>query len=515
MVRNLRYRRAETSGLVMEGLRKMALGQPAWTAFVVALISRLMLVVGSQVTHRWPLIPDEGLYVELATLAVDGRIDEICCGGYGPELYSSVRLFVWPLYGLVALFGPRTWILQMPAVLFGAVTAFVVSRIAGRFVSARWALFAGLVMALLPSAVLHSSTVLRESLIWLLVAGAAWLVIFWTEDGGLRRLVICSVGLLLVVIGLGWVRDQTAVLAAWSLVPVALFVRNQRRERLCLLVVLLLVGPWVTASGPAGLQLVENSFPKLGTIRAWMSEGAQSAFVTFEQFPSSVPGVSGTSGSVEVGESEIVLGQTDPSSSVPGVSGTSGSVEVGESEIVLGQTDPSSSVPGVSGTSDVEAGASAISQRGTTMVVKDGRSFDIVSHTMLVDNSIVQNLKQVPNGLAAFYFRPFPWEARGEKPLQFRLASIENSLWLFLYGFALFGIRPLWRLHPALLIFAASNFLLTGLVAAVTQGNLGTAFRHRLQILWVVALLTVVGGEYLWARRQAQRLRRVEPGLLS
>ena len=462
MVRNLRYRRAETSGLVMEGLRKMALGQPAWTAFVVALISRLMLVVGSQVTDRWPLIPDEGLYVDLATLAVDGRIDEICCGGYGPALYSSVRLFVWPLYGLVALFGPRTWILQMPAVLFGAVTAFVVSRIAGRFVSARWALFAGLVMALLPSAVLHSSTVLRESLIWLLVAGAAWLVIFWTEDGGLRRLVICSVGLLLVVIGLGWVRDQTAVLAVWSLVPVALFVRNQRRERLCLLVVLLLVGPWVTASGPAGLQLVENSFPKLGTIRAWMSEGAQSAFVTFEQLPPSV-----------------------------------------------------SSVPGVSGTSDVEAGASAISQRGTTMVVKDGRSFDIVSHTMLVDNSIVQNLKQVPNGLAAFYFRPFPWEARGEKPLQFRLASIENSLWLFLYGFALFGIRPLWRLHPALLIFAASNFFLTGLVASVTQGNLGTAFRHRLQILWVVALLTVVGGEYLWARRQAQRLRRVEPGLLS
>ena len=71
----------------MERLRKMALGQPAWTAFVVALISRLMVVAGSQVTHRWPLIPDEGSYVELAVLANDGRINDFCCGHYGPALY--------------------------------------------------------------------------------------------------------------------------------------------------------------------------------------------------------------------------------------------------------------------------------------------------------------------------------------------------------------------------------------------------------------------------------------------
>ena len=227
----------------MERLRKMALGQPAWTAFVVALISRLMVVAGSQVTHRWPLIPDERPYVELAVLANDGRINDFCCGGYGPALYSSSKLFLWQIHGLVALFGPRTWILQLPAVLFGAAGAFVVSRIAGRFVSAKWALFAGLVMAFLPSAVLHSSTVLRESLIWALVVGAAWLVIAWTEGSGLGRLVICSAGLLLAVVGLGLLRDQTAVLVAWSLVPVALFVGNQRRRRIGLMVTVLVVGP--------------------------------------------------------------------------------------------------------------------------------------------------------------------------------------------------------------------------------------------------------------------------------
>ena len=470
----------------MERFRKMALGQPAWTAFVVALISRLMLVAGSQVTHRWPLIPDEGSYVELAVLANDGRINDFCCGGYGPALYSSSKLFIWQIHGLVALFGPRTWILQLPAVLFGAAGAFVVSRIAGRFVSAKWALFAGLVMAFLPSAILHSSTVLRESLIWALVVGAAWLVIAWTEDSGLGRLVICSAGLLLAVVGLGLLRDQTAVLVAWSLVPVALLVRNQRRERLGLVVVLLVVGPWVTASGPAGLLLLDHSFERLGTIRAWMSGEAESAFVSFDSLGGRdffLPFDAGEVRARAAEEAEIVPEQTTP---------------------------PSSGAQYADGRLSAGAGAVAMAQREIVEVLKDGRSFSVVGGNLLVDNSMVENLKTIPNGLAAFYLRPFLWEATAEQSFKLRLASAENILWLLLYGFALFGIRPLWRLHPALLVFVASYFLSVGLGASVTHGNLGTAFRHRLQILWVVVLLAVVGGERLWKRRQS---RSGEPGL--
>ena len=511
----------------MEGLRKMALGQPAWTAFVVALVSRLMVVAGSQVTHRWPLIPDEGSYVELAVLANDGRINDFCCGGYGPALYSSSKLFIWQIHGLVALFGPRTWILQLPAVLFGAAGVFIVSRIAGRFVSAKWALFAGLVMAFLPSALLHSSTVLRESLIWALVVGAAWLVIAWTEDSGLGRLVICSAGLLLAVVGLGLLRDQTAVLVAWSLVPVALLVRNQRRERLGLVVILLVVGPWITGTGPAGLQLLDHSFSKLGTIRAWMSGEAESAFVSFDSVEGRdffLPFDAGEVRARAAEEAGIVPEQTTPPSSVPEVSGTSGA-EVGEAEIIPGQTipppprfrcpgGPCSGAQFADGRPSTGAGAVAMALRETTEVVKDGRSLTVVGGNLLVDNSIVANLKTIPNGLAAFYLRPFLWEATAEQSFKLRLASAENILWLLLYGFALFGIRPLWRLHPALLVFVASYFLSVSLGASVTHGNLGTAFRHRLQVLWVVVLLAAIGGEYLWTRRQARRLHRVGPDLL-
>ena len=470
----------------MMGLRAMVIRQPALTAFVVALTSRLVLVFGTHLAHRWPLIPDEGQYVELATLAADSRINDFCCGGYGPALYSSTRLYAWQMHGLVELFGPREWILQMPAVLYGAAGAYVVTRIAGKFISAQWALVAGLVVALLPSALLHSSTIMRESLIWLLIAGAAWLVILWSEDRGLRRLVICSVGLLLVVVGLGWLRDQTAILVAWSLVPVALFVGNQRRRRIGLMVVVLLVGPWVTASGPAGLVLLSNSVPVLGSVRAWMSIEADSAIMVFDAIPFSVPE-----------EEERARG------SMPDAG-------AGEGGFVMPDAAPEL-VGGCEGyESTTESGAVAIVDRCIETICIDGECQDIVAGFLIVDNSVTASLKAIPGGLAAFYFRPFPWEAIGEQSLIFRLAAVENLLWFVLYGFALFGIRPLWRRHPAIVIFGSSFFLTAGLGASVTQGNIGTAFRHRLQVLWVVALLAVVGGERLWTRWQSSS---GEPGL--
>jgi 4-amino-4-deoxy-L-arabinose transferase-like glycosyltransferase len=464
----------------------MVLRQPAWTAFVVAFTSRLILVIGSHVTHRWPLIPDEGQYVEMATLATDGRINDFCCGGYGPALYSSIRLFMWQLHGLVELFGPRPWILQMPAVLYGAAGAYVVSRIAGRFVSARWTLFVGLVMALLPSAMLHSSTVLRESLIWLLVAGVAWLVFAWTEDSGPGRLVISSAGLLLAVVGLGWLRDQTAVVVVYSLVPVSLLVRSQRRARIGLVLVLLVVGPWLTASGPAGLQLVNNAALNLGSIRTWMSMEAESSFVSSDVLDELV-----TSSSVGI-EPSSSREESEPSSSR----------EESEPSSSREESEPSSSRE--------ESGAVGIAKRQTESVIIEGKLLNIISGNLIVDNSMMASIRSVPNGLAAFYIRPLPWEITGENSLAFRLASVENILWLVGYGFALFGIRPLWRQHPAMLVFGASYLLLIGLVASVTQGNLGTAFRHRNQVLWVVVLLAALGGDRLWQSRQ---VRRVETGL--
>lgn len=444
-------------------LRRLALRHPAWSVVLVALTVRLVVVIGSHLLHLWPLIPDEGGYVDLAILATDGRVDEYCCGGYGSALYESTRLFIWQIHGLVSLFGPLRWLLQMPAVLYGVAAAFLVLRIVGRYATERWALFAGLVMALTPSAVLHSSVVLRESLIWLLVVIVARLIIDWSDASDVRRLVGLAASLLGVLVGLGWLRDQTGIVVAWSLLPVALLLRGQRRVRLVLLMVVLVTGPWLTGSGPAGLTVVENSLPKLGTVRAWMSLESNSAHVGFDR-----------------ADWDLACGDA------MAVTGSAGSATSGSSG----------------------AGAVAIAGRETMRVEVSGQSYDVVcsgQSALLVDNSALANLKKAPGGIIAFFLRPFPWEWNGDRSLQFRAASMENLLWLVGYVLALFGLRPLWRMQPALLVFIASYCSLIGIVASLTQGNLGTAFRHRLQILWAVALLGSIGGEHILGRLQARR----------
>ncbi len=443
----------------MESARAFVLRNPAPSVFVIALVVRLVLVVGSGLLFEGPLIPDEGAQIKLATLASEGRVDDFCCGGYGKALYESTRLFAWQVHGLTAVFGPIRWILRMPAVLFAATTAFVVARIADRFVSKRWALGAGLVMAITPSMVLHSSVVLRESLIWLLVAAAAGMVLSWSDSGSVLRLVWAAVGLFAVLVGLGWLRDQTAVVLAWSLVPSALMLSHRRTVRVGLVLVLLVAGPWLTGSGPAGLYLMNNAASRLGSVRAWMSLEADSAFVSFDVLPSVV---------------EPVL----PSVAEP--------------------------LPG-----GATSGAVGIASRVTEEVSVGGRTLSIVANSLLVDNTFSSNLKAVPNGLAAFYLRPYLWEGLAGGSLILLGASVENLVWLVGYSLALYGVRPMWRLNPSFLVFGITYFASTGLVASVSQGNLGTAFRHRLQIIWLVAVFGAVGGQELWYRFQTQR-RAVE-----
>jgi len=258
-------------------------------------------------------------------------------------------------------------------------------------------------------------------------------------------------------------------------VPSALMLSHRRTVRVGLVLVLLVAGPWLTGSGPAGLYLMNNAASRLGSVRAWMSLEADSAFVSFDVLPS---------------VTEPVL----PSVAEP--------VLPSVAEPVL----PSVAEPLPGG---AKSGAVGIASRVTEEVSVGGRTLSIVANSLLVDNTFSSNLKAVPNGLAAFYLRPYLWEGLAGGSLILLGASVENLVWLVGYSLALYGVRPMWRLNPSFLVFGITYFASIGLVASVSQGNLGTAFRHRLQIIWLVAVFGAVGGQELWYRFQTQR-RAVE-----
>ena len=499
----------------MLALRALAVRYPVRTTFVVALTARLMVVISSHVLNRWPLIPDEMGYVELATLAAGGRTNDYCCGGYGNALYESTKLFTWQIHGLVELFGPVVWILQLPAMIFGVATAVLTAWIARKFMSPQWALSVGLVMALMPSAVLLSSVVLRESLIWFLLALAAWLVIRSSESNTAGQLVLSAAGLLVLVVLLGWLRDQIALLVAWSLIFPALIVRYRRRLRIGLALLVLVAGPWFAGVGPAGFTLIEDAVPKMATIRTWMSLEAESAISEFtvlndeaslvnvNVLPARIP--DWVPDGTYTWEDGKYSWESEGFAADPEEEFAADPEEEERVEREHDRLDAKSADAGI-------PGAVKISQRSPKVAVVDGKEMQIVldhyRNTILVDNSAYSNLLHLPKGLAAWYFRPFPWEGLNKSvSLDKQMASLENVIWMALYLLAAFGIRPLWKKQPALSGFVWAFFIATGLSAALTQGNLGTAFRHRVQVLWLVALLAGVGGEYILHRRQQRRVK--------
>lgn len=109
-------------------------------------------------------------------------------------------------------------------------------------------------------------------------------------------------------------------------------------------------------------------------------------------------------------------------------------------------------------------------------------------------------LGHLPRGVVNVILRPYPWESTVGTALL--LARVENLGWYLLYGLTAVGIVVSVRRRPARLALQFPVLVMGMLVgiAALTEGNLGTAFRHREQVLWVLSLCAVAGLEWLMPR---------------
>ena len=152
---------------------------------------------------------------------------------------------------------------------------------------------------------------------------------------------------------------------------------------------------------------------------------------------------------------------------------------------------------------------------------------DAEGRYIMLDNDLEATLASFPHGLVSVTLRPFPWEADGG--FGRTAAALESPIWLLLILLSVVGLVAKWRSSDEVTLLMIQVALFTG-AAAVTQGNLGTAFRHRGQVLVALAVLSMVGIEHLrnrWSRngmdkgerpkngRGARRPRRLPPISLS
>lgn len=109
------------------------------------------------------------------------------------------------------------------------------------------------------------------------------------------------------------------------------------------------------------------------------------------------------------------------------------------------------------------------------------------------------DLAYLPTGLSVMVLEPVPWRDTDSRPLS--LAKIEMVIWYPLVLLALAG-ATLARRHAGFLAFPILYAGATLLTYSLIEGNLGTALRHRGELLWPLAVMAAFG---TWAARERFR----------
>jgi len=116
-----------------------------------------------------------------------------------------------------------------------------------------------------------------------------------------------------------------------------------------------------------------------------------------------------------------------------------------------------------------------------------------------IDN-LICNAKEFPYRITAFLIRPLPIVDSGS--LSNNLASAENLLWILLLISFTYSLSILFqkRIKLEIVIPTTLFILFFSTLAALYEGNLGTAFRHKSTILWALLLVIAVGVEGVWRK---------------
>ena len=410
--------------------RLAAENHPVALPFAVALVVRVVAAAGITAFEQGYLFPDESNYVGFGRLAASGHLTPATDDGYGEQLFHQAASFMWPVTVLFKVFGPHVIVVALWAGLFGALTAALVASLACRALSHGWATVAGLAVAIFPSQVLWSSVVLRESMVWAGLAGAAVGILIFSQAKHWRSLAGATLLVGVSLLSLAFLRSWAFLPAAWATALAVWLFRPTRpvlTRSLCALLCLLV--PLVPGLGLAGNTYVRDHGQQLGYERSVLSIGAKSAFVH--------PKVVAAKGS--------------------------GSRKV------------------------------APTPTPTTVVTAPSA---VADEDLVVPSGFGNDLKALPTGFVAFALRPFPWQ-HGDG-LSYDLAGVEELLYYPLYLLALVGVVAYRRRRDLIAFPLVVAVLITG-IASEAEGNLGSAFRHRDQLFWVVAFFAALGANYLWA----------------
>ena len=484
---------ASTAGVPAAPSRLRRIGRwctrhPALTAFLVALGIRALLAVGIYLLHDGAIFGDETTYTGLAEMAAAGET-----GSWDPfirGLYWGTATFTVPMTALFWLFGPKILVAQLLAGFYAAVAAGLTARVAAFVAAPGLALAAGLVVALMPSQVLFSTLVLKDSGVWATLAALAVVIAAMSRSRG-RSLLWGAAAAAVVLWLLGHLREHTTVVAVWAMLSAAVIPADERVRRVGALAVVAALVPALVGIGPFGVTLILDH-GSLVDRRAENAEGAETAFV-----PSRANERLREVEERRV-EAEIGLGESER--------------ELGDIEEELRRArDAQAAALAAELEARLQAARAAAEQRRAELRAlreQEARARARAAATPTADlgesfgegRGTSSQLRHLPLGLRVMVLDPLPWHATSN--LRVQLAKAENLLWYPLLAAAAYAVIVRRR---DLDVFAFPLLASGGIFVmyALSEGNFGTAFRHRGETVWAMAIMAVAGVEAILRRRSS------------
>lgn len=463
---------------------------PVLAVFLVALVVRTAAAVAIYVRNDGFLFSDERMYATIARQAAAGETSS--WDDYTTWLYDHNGAFLRPLTWIFELFGPHVLAGQLFVAVIGAAVAAGTARLALGFLPAAWALVAGGIVALLPSQVLWSSLTLKDALSWLCMVGVALLAAV-AARGGRTRAVKALTGLVVTLLVLGYLRQHTMLLALWAVALTAwVGSPRARRERVAGAIILALVFPIVLGLGVGGSTLVRD---RAGGLEEQRSLGAVDASTALVAPPAQESAAvrEGAAAARAAGDRAAAVRArlADLERRAQATQATTP-----DADLLKELAEVRREAQVAAAEADRQAREAAARLAAAEAVAAENARLDEAFGADSVTGQVGSNLLYLPVGLSAVVLQPFPWqESRGSA---MSLAKLEMLVWYPLLALALVGLLSLRRCLPALLLPVVIGSG-AAVMWALVEGNFGTAYRHRGELVWVVALLAAAGGQRLRA----------------
>jgi hypothetical protein len=479
---------------------------PVLATFLIALVVRIAAAIFLSVGYGGTFVLDDSTYSDMAEAVAGGT--RSTWDAFTHELYRSTFAFLGPVSFLYWIFGPVKLVGQLYLALFGAGTAALTARLAKEIVPNPFALAVGMIVAFLPSQVLWSSLILKDAVVWFVLAGLAVTVAVANRTTG-RRLLLLAVCAGALLFSLGYLRDHTLVVAAWTLAIATIAgIKDHYLPRIIGGLVLAVSIPWLVGIGPGGYTLVAHA-GSLEQRRLANAEGAVSAFIADRKEAEAAAAKAAEEAAKVAAQIEA---QRAAEKALEGrVAQASGRLSTLTDRIASLRERIRSVPPAEAARLRARLRAlvslrAAIEQKlerhearqesvAAQLAENERRAADLAEEAEVVppsdaDGGLAPDLAHLPQGMFVMLFEPVPWVFGGSATM--KLARAEALVWYPILLLALLGLPiALRHLRVALFPLLAGGGIL--LLYALTEGNIGTAYRHRGEFVWAVIFLAGLG----------------------